>query len=44
MVEAVFYNYNTGEEETYCFEDLSEVTEFLVYNNVKLMYYTIYSK
>ena len=44
MVEAVFCNYNTGEEETYYFEDLSEVTEFLVYNNVKLMYYTIYLK
>ena len=44
MVEAVFYNYDTGEEETHCFEDLSEVTEFLLNNNVRLIHYIIYLK
>ena len=44
MVEAIFHNYNTGEEETYYFEVLSEVTEFLMNNNVRLIHYIIYSK
>ena len=44
MVETVFYNHDAGEEETYYFEDLSEVTEFSLDNNVRLMYYIIYSK
>jgi hypothetical protein len=41
MIEAVFYNHDTGEEETYYFEDLSEVTEFLSNNNVTLTYKTV---
>ena len=44
MVEAVFYNHDTGEEETYYFEDLSEVTEFLLNNNVRLIHYIIHLK
>jgi hypothetical protein len=41
MIEAVFYNHDTGEEETYYFEDLSEVIEFLSNNNVTLTYKTV---
>ena len=37
MIEAKFYNYETKEYETYYFEDLSEVTEFLMDNNVTLI-------
>ena len=44
MLEAIFHNYITQEEETYYFENLSEVTEFLLNNNVRLIDYIIYSK
>ena len=44
MVEAIFHNYNTEEEETYHFNDLTEVTEFLLNNNVRLIHYIIYLK
>ena len=44
MIEAIFYNCNTGEKETYYFNDLSEVTDFILNNNVSLIYYIIYQK
>ena len=37
MIEAKFYNNDTKEYETYYFGDLSEVTEFLLDNNVTLI-------
>ena len=44
MVEAIIYDYNSGEEKTYYFEGLSEVTEFLLNNNVRLIHYIIHLK
>ena len=37
MVIANFYNNDTKEYETYYFEDTTEVTDFLLENNVTLI-------
>ena len=37
MVIVKFYNNDTKEYETYYFEDITEVTDFLLENNVTLI-------
>ena len=37
MIEAELYNNDTKEYETYYFEDLSKLTDFLMDNNVTLI-------
>jgi hypothetical protein len=43
MIEAEFYNNDIKEYETYYFEDLSELTDFLMDNNVTLIKKTQYN-
>ena len=37
MVVAKFYNNDTKEYETYYFEDITQLTDFLLENNIKLI-------
>ena len=37
MVVAKFYNNDTKEHETYYFEDIAQLTDFLLENNVTLI-------
>ena len=41
MIEAELYNNDTKEYETHYFEDLSELTDFLIDNNVTLIKKTL---
>ena len=43
MIEAELYNNDTKEYETYYFEDLSKLTDFLMDNNVTLIKKTQYN-
>lgn len=37
MIKAIVYNYETHDKETYFFEELSELTDYLLNNNIELI-------